>query len=290
MEEVEKEVPRTPRGSILGPPKRTPSSAKAAPLAHRHSVTPGRSSARRQLSSAGNTGSAKQTLREPPASATMRELPNATEAEYWLRRASRAQSAGDVREAERVLREGISRNARPVARLREALQQLSSAAVAERESANTSQPSRRALNFSQKDSGTQTDTSAHEHSPRGEPSKAPSCAEEKENQAGTQVVLTPVSAKKSQRDEHGSDTVVTPVRRSSRKRNGTDEGVALDLSDVLEQGAYTFSPNPALHGSSNLHGGATPSKNCAGVSDEAAERWTNTADLEDRFEREAFQV
>ena len=303
--------PRTPRFTGLGPPQRTPSSAKAAPQAraHAHAPTPTPGRARKQAF----PSSAQQPRHlHPPASASLRELANATEAEFWLRKANRAELAGDFRGAERILREAISRNAHPVGRIHDALHCLTytSANSTEITKHETHESSRRALNFALKDGSTQTDAKEEPHhdapeytdhsspnaaikstnnqdktpepAPKEQPCTEPETTAESDvagagndENHGSQIVLTPVSAKRRQRDELCAEKVVTPVRRSARKRAGGEEGVALDLSGVLEQGSYSFSPNPALKGS-NLQGGPTQAKNCAAVSDGAAECWTES--------------
>lgn len=71
--------------------------------------------------------------------------------------------------------------------------------------------------------------------------------------AGTEVVLTPMRASRQQREALGADHVMTPVRRSRRKSTLATVPVnlaALEIPDskqnLLESCEYAFAPNPMI--------------------------------------------
>ncbi|CAG8477673.1 5167_t:CDS:2 [Paraglomus brasilianum] len=73
-----------------------------------------------------------------------------------------------------------------------------------------------------------------------------------ETTGSTIMVLTPVKAKRKDREELGVSTVITPVRRSARvhKRFTRDEDMESDgerqIAKLLEDNGYAYVPNPAL--------------------------------------------
>ncbi|CAG8437645.1 6233_t:CDS:2 [Acaulospora colombiana] len=70
------------------------------------------------------------------------------------------------------------------------------------------------------------------------------------------TVLTPVKAKKKEREEFGISSVVTPVRRSARNQKNSPDVNFLTPEDqvrkLLEENGFTYIPNPALNRENNL--------------------------------------
>ncbi|CAG8449824.1 15492_t:CDS:2 [Acaulospora morrowiae] len=70
------------------------------------------------------------------------------------------------------------------------------------------------------------------------------------------TVLTPVKAKKKEREELGVSSVVTPVRRSARNQKSSPDTYMLTPEDqvrkLLEENGFTYVSNPALNCENNF--------------------------------------
>ena len=154
------------------------------------------------------------------AASVLSTLPNATQAAYWLRRASREECKGNSEDAKEFLEQGIKRHAEPSDELEEALQKLE-AKIATANGGTTRQtvPSV---------SGVTTSASNMKIVPP----------------SGSFVTVTPVRASPGQRTElECGKTVLTPCRRSARisPDKSPEEKQAL-----LESTAYAYAPNTSL--------------------------------------------
>eukprot|EP00873_Tetraselmis_striata_P035192 jgi/Tetstr1/455456/TSEL_042285.t1 len=219
----------------------------------------------------------------PLSAASLRRLPNATDAEYWLRGAEAKHDAGDDKSAAALLRTGIKRGARPTAALHNALEALlmdpspdvaagqAETAPLPRQSPPEGPTPARELSFDATPAGDAPEPAAPDSAATPQrrvrqlgsphrvktPGTAPRLMRELKALAGGAVpelastaeamgrleLLTPVRVKQRPAEELGSSVVLTQVRRSARKPQPGEQ-----LEAMLNQCNYAYAPQAELDG------------------------------------------